>query len=276
MSGSLQYSYRQGNRSEYLALYILSALGVVVPVPRQEDIGVDFHCTLASREGKSLKFHSPFIVQVKSASHKNVHVGGIDKKGHWRQKAIEWLYGQELPLLIGIADKRKHTLALYSTSNMWESFYTAGRPGQVSLLPDKTDENNIVPRPTSRQPSAEWPQGSGDGKIWDIPLGPPIVRVSIDDLEDSEKIAKYISILLERIYLEQQNITYRRLGVHYSKWVAQYTTNEEGFGILGNFYAWNYGYGANTPGKIQALTPIVISLANNFKAQNRTEELMKL
>ena len=277
MAGSLWFSFRQGNRSEYLALYILSALGVVVPVPRQEDVGTDFHCTLASREGKSLKFHAPFLVQVKSRSRKKVVFGGIDKKRRWKQKEIEWLFGQELPLLIGIADKNKLTLALYSTSNIWAAYYTAGNPGQVVLLPDRIDKDNMVPMPTSSPPSGEWPLGSGDGRIWNIPLGPPSILVSVDDLEESEKIAVYRGILLETLFLDQQNITYRRLGVHYSNWLLQHTTNEYSPGlVVGRFYAWNNGPGANTPGQIQALTPIVISLANNYKAQNRIDELMKL
>jgi hypothetical protein len=271
------YSFRQGDRSEYLAQYILSALGVVVPVPRQEDIGADFHCTLANREGKRLTFHAPFLVQVKSRSRKKVSFGGIDQKGNWKQKQIEWLFSQELPLLIGIADKQKLTLALYSTSNIWAACYLAGRCGKAVLLPDKIDSDNRVPMPTKRLPSEKWPHGAGDGHIWDVPLGPPIVHISIDDLEDKEKIDTYRGILLQTLYREQENITYRRLGVHYSTWPHQYTTNEYASHIiLGFSYAWNNGPGANTPGQIQALTPIVIALANNYKAQNRIDELAKL
>ena len=199
---------------------------MVVPVPRQEDLGADFHCTLASREGKSLRLHAPFLVQVKSRSRKKVVFGGIDRKGHWKQKEIEWLFSQELPLLIGIADKQKLTLALYSMSNIWAAYYFADRCGQVVLLPDKTDSDNKVPMPTNRLPSGEWPQGAGDGRIWDVPLGLPIVHVSIDDLEDKEKVDAYRGILLQTLYLEQENITYRRLGVHYSRWPHQCTTNE--------------------------------------------------
>ncbi len=117
---------------------------------------------------------------------------------------------------------------------------------------------------------------AGDGRIWDVPLGPPIVHVSINDLEDKEKIDVYRGILLHMLYVEQENITYRRLGVHYSRWPHQYTTNEYPPQIiLGFSYAWNTGPGANTPGQIQALTPIVIALSHNYKAQNRIDELKK-
>jgi hypothetical protein len=39
MPGRKLTSFRQGNRGEYLAQYILSALGVVVKAPMEEDKG---------------------------------------------------------------------------------------------------------------------------------------------------------------------------------------------------------------------------------------------
>jgi hypothetical protein len=44
MSGVRLYNRLQGDRSEYLAVYILSALGLVTQAPRQEDIGFDLVC----------------------------------------------------------------------------------------------------------------------------------------------------------------------------------------------------------------------------------------
>jgi hypothetical protein len=47
MPGSIWFPFRRGDRSEYHALHILSALGIAFYVPRTEDIGVDFYCSLA-------------------------------------------------------------------------------------------------------------------------------------------------------------------------------------------------------------------------------------
>lgn len=41
MPGTLLDSFYQGNRIEYLAHYVLFALGVAVKVPHEEDIGAD-------------------------------------------------------------------------------------------------------------------------------------------------------------------------------------------------------------------------------------------
>src|SRR5882672_5134928 len=49
MSGVRLYNRRQCETSEYLADHILSALGLVTQVPRQEDIGFDLVCNLAEQ-----------------------------------------------------------------------------------------------------------------------------------------------------------------------------------------------------------------------------------
>ena len=106
MPGVMWASFREGDRSEYLSLYLLSSMGVAVSVPRQEDIGADFHCVLARIDGKRLTFKEPFLVQIKSSSAKSdIRYGGPDDKGRWKREEVDWLFSQELPLLIGIADK---------------------------------------------------------------------------------------------------------------------------------------------------------------------------
>lgn len=63
MPGALAYAYHESNRGEYLAQYFLSVIGVSAPVIRQEDIGVDFFCSLAKEENKKLTFHCPRSLQ---------------------------------------------------------------------------------------------------------------------------------------------------------------------------------------------------------------------
>ena len=90
-------SFRQGDRSEYLALYFLSALGVAVHVPRPEDIGADFQCVLANRDGDVLTFKAPFLVQTKSsAPNLKISYGRYDnEKQLWPVHEINWLWSQE-------------------------------------------------------------------------------------------------------------------------------------------------------------------------------------
>lgn len=278
MPGMLLDSFYQGNRSEYLAHYILSALGVAVKVPHEEDIGVDFNCTLARKEGRRLIFGPSFLVQVKSIADKNELIyGGPDKKtGVWRKTELDWLFTQDLPLLIGLADKSRQELSLYITCNMWHAYYMKGDIGQVTLLPApaSSTENPISQATLTNMP--EWTgKGIGSGERYDIPLGPPILTISLDDTENPDKVVHYRQALDHALHWEQQNITYRRLRVHYSISPTFIKTNEPLTAYVA-FFAANPVPGANTTEQLQSVAPILTALAFNFKLQSAQDSLEKM
>lgn len=274
MPGSIWFPFRQGDRSEYLALYMLSALGICIYVPRTEDIGADFYCSLAKRDGNRMTFHLPYIVQVKSFSVKRISFGGPNKDGQWNKDEIEWLFSQELPLLIAMVDKASSRLDLYSTSGMWAARYAGQNFGQIDLLPGEPGELHGGPLPDYSRVRT-WPDGIGDGRRCDLPLGPPVLSMSIDDVEDDKKLKTYREILSTTLSIEQDNITYRRLQVHFFKCLHRYTTNAPVKGTI--FYCVsNPVPGTNTQAQLESLKPIIATLAYNYKIQNQIPNLMSL
>lgn len=269
MPGSLWAPFREGNRSEYLAQYFLSALGVSVSVPRPEDIGIDFYCALAQEFGQRLTFHSPFAVQVGSYGTKDFSYGGFTEKGAWRSEQLEWLFSQELPLFVATVDKDKLAFRLYSTSPIWLTRYTYGTVSEVHLIPDATHD----PIKECREEVAHYKDKGGDGCRYNIPLGPPIVTLSIDQLK-TDIVEKARIALAKAARVEMLNITYRRLNVHFSQWTLDILTNDDSSVYkIGQFYAWNTEPGRNTPEQLRALLPIVVALAHNLKSQKRFDEL---
>ena len=65
MPGSIAENFHEGSRSEYYAGLVLAAVGTASPVPRQEDTGVDYYCTLIEHEGQRWLVTDLFTVQVK-------------------------------------------------------------------------------------------------------------------------------------------------------------------------------------------------------------------
>lgn len=280
MPGVKWFTFRQGNRSEYLAQYVLSALGIVVKVPMEEDVGADFHCSLAKFNGHLMTFYSPFLVQIKSISEKEIVYGGVDSKHKWKKEEIDWLFTQELPLLIGLVDKNELSLKLYSTSNMWAAWYFSGNIAQVTLCPDvpcnKEDQVMSPTKENNAEEVSEWVSiNIGDGKKWTVPLGPALVSISFDDLENQEKMESFRQILSSALQLEQENITYRRLKVHISKWPLIIETNK-GITAQGIFVAANPVPGANTEEQLKSLFPILVTLAFNYKIQKKEYDLEKI
>jgi hypothetical protein len=134
MSGIRYYNFREGDRSEYLANYLLSGIGLVIPFPRQEDIGIDFYCSLADQERGSLTFGFPYLVQVKSSSETELSFGSV-KEGKWRHEDIQWLFRQELPLFIGFVDKSAPRLDLFNTSAFWFTVMAHPNCSQIVFKP---------------------------------------------------------------------------------------------------------------------------------------------
>ena len=278
MPGMLLDSFRGGSRSEYLAQFLLSTLGVSVQVPRQEDIGADFYCSLARLDGMKLTFEASYIVQLKSTPISGVSYGGPDVKGVRRSEEVRWLFSQEFPMLLGFVDKKALCIHLYTTSNMWLAFYLSGGPGEVVLEPAKPDVRIYDVQYPSKEDVTEWPQGIGDGLRWRVPLGPPILSFTADEAEDKSKVAYARERLLPFLQAEQANIGYRRLKIHYSRTPYIVEASEEGLQTVGYYVAFvgNKTPGANVDDQLLSIAPALGTLAFNLKEQGRFDDLRRL
>jgi hypothetical protein len=224
MSGIRLYSFREGDRSEYLANFLLSGLGLVTPVPRQEDIGFDFYCQLADQEKGALSFGFPFIMQIKSLSSPNIIYGSLDHVS-WNNQNIDWLNKLDLPLFIGIVNKQEFRLDIYSTSIFKHTQITSHMPSVIEFRPRTTNNESEVHYPTS-EPLPNWPeQGKGDGRRYTVDLGNPIVTISNDDISNPLVLRDRKFLLRNVIEKEQQNIVFRKLYIPYFQWAKKIITN---------------------------------------------------
>ncbi len=81
-------SYRLGDRSELLVQHLLSGVAFTTPVPRQEDIGVDFLCSLITGldDAGLLRAGPFFTVQAKS---------NVEAVVYHDPHQLEWIKHQE-------------------------------------------------------------------------------------------------------------------------------------------------------------------------------------
>ena len=266
MPATLAYGFHESNRGEYLAQFFLCALGVSAPVIRQEDIGVDFFCSIAKEENKKLTFHSPFMVQQGAEGSKEFIYGGYSKqdtnKEKWRKEGIEWLFSQELPLFVCVTNRKEGRVRLYSTSAMWLARYAFGDMNEVELCPDLTHD----PIKECRGDKIGI-DGHGDGYSYRVPLGNPIVELDILNFDDGQR-AKAIESLTLAVDLEQKNITFRRLGVHVASWFTDVRPNDpESLRQIGRSVSWDGGDSKNVPTQVASLQDIAVTLALNLQAR---------
>jgi hypothetical protein len=211
MPGARLRSFRLGDRSELLVQHLLAGLAFTTPVPRQEDIGVDFLCSLIAQTNDSglLRAGPFFTVQAKSK--------GTDKITYELPHQLDWISQQENPMLICIADRDTTSMDIYSTWNLLCGVL-AGHPvtrtaTRIVLRPDQTNE--------------KWPHISDlqDG-TQEILLGKPIAHVTHDDIVDEERTKQIGAVLGAWIVFDRLNIVNSRAGLHWVVAPRFYETNK--------------------------------------------------
>jgi hypothetical protein len=259
---------RKGDRAEYLAQYILSGFSLCVPVPRQEDGGIDFHCSLLRREGEFLRPSLAYNVQVKNTA-KPIVIGGVTDGGAWRQHEIERFCKQEVPPLIGIVDDKEQRLDLFSTAvrffvGRWkdkiiprELWLMPYKPGADEQLTDgELEELDDIPN----MPRHRWKLG----------LGQPIVTIPVADSDDPAR-REIIKGLLEP-YLRQdaRNIVIAEIGLGYFEW-PWFLKPNEGLNVVG------MGMTSGFPVSEQQLDTtirVIASLLGDYRTGKQRERIM--
>jgi len=282
MPGTRPAGFHEGDRAEYLTTFVLSSIAAVIPVPRQEDYGIDHLCALTQRAEQSLYVKKAFGVQVKAASVRKLCYGGFGKKGNkkgkWRSWEVEWLYKQDYPMFIASVDNKTWQLKLYSTIRMWWVRWMRGRPCQVNLIPDQESFSGPPEdEPYSYQELDVSDDGYGDGREWEVPLGRPVIDVKVSDLESKEVRDQLYQCLDRWISLDRRNITHHQLGIPCSFQFAHWEPNEipEDSNIRPIPFS-NPVEDQNIKKILSAITPGIMGLMYNFRRQNQHDHIGKV
>jgi hypothetical protein len=268
------WSFRQGDRSEYLALYMLSALGLAVPVPRQEDVGIDFHCNLARHQGNIITFFAPYNVQVKSQSDDMISYGGSNDKGIWKGHQIEWILTQEVPFFIAVVDKSQGRMELFTTATRWFAVHHWQRPYELAFRPYYPEGEGHL-GDGEKIPLEVKPPDRVEAIRWVLPLGQPVISMNMDEAENSDHMHKARAHLANFIYLDQCNAVASRNGLQQVNWPVIIKTNEL-VPQCGVWLSWAPAPTMLTHLQLRAMTPLVASLLLAYEHAGDDESIAKL
>lgn len=239
MPGARYRPYRLGDRAELLVEQLLSAFAFTTRVPRQEDIGFDFFCSLITngKEEQLLKAGPFFTVQAKSSTDPVVY-----EKDH----EIAWITSQENPLLLCVADRSALAMNVYSTWNvMCGPLYR--KPSSITLLPSVGRDS---------WPGVDYKE---DGSQH-IRLGVPIVRVTDADIFDDSRVDQITTVIRDWVALDRTNIVNRQAGMFWVTGPLSYETGRSPYasGQLGTSIYW---HPANVPQCVRNLSRAITALA---------------
>jgi hypothetical protein len=199
--GSLAANFHEGTRSEYLAQYIFSSFGTSIPVPHQEDSGIDLYCTLLHRVGQRAWPTHYFAVQVKST----------DEPWHFTTaESVRWFVQFPLPLFFCIVTKKEARLRLYHTS---PRFYAWSSPSEINSCV-------LVPGDGNSGRSTQWEAGNS------FALSAPILSFTVSEALDDGFQQLVRSVLEYWIAIDQCNLHQVRTGLRQFIMPANYVTNQ--------------------------------------------------
>lgn len=200
MPGALARNFRSANRSEVLAHFLLSTWGTVTSVAPVDDYGIDLYCTLTENAGLRSIVTDYYSVQVKSSDAPWV----FDSPD-----AIKWLFDYSTPLFLACVDHTKTVLSIYQTMPRFLASYWD--PGaRLVLEPSNDDEGKC----------AQWSGGDH------FSLSAPIIRVSLAELSDSDRLESLRKTFQHWVRLENYNCDLRRVGVLRFRMPDKYRTND--------------------------------------------------
>lgn len=216
MPGARARGFRFGDTAELLAEFILGSMAFTTAVPRQEDVGHDFHCVLIERAGNLLKAGPFFTVQVKS---------NRDNLVYEREHEVAWIKNQENPFFVGVSSRENLTLEIYSTWNMLNGFLHKAADRIILVPGGPEDEYQEI-------------QTREDGSEQIIPLGRPILRMSAHDAMNEERAQSFGGVLREWVEMDRENIANRQAGMYWVVGPIQHETNS----LLADCTAWSTAF----------------------------------
>ncbi len=200
MVGAVARNPHSGSRSEILADYLFSGWGTVTPVRRQDDYGVDLHCTLTKPVGQRAVVTDYYSVQVKSNDDPWVFETADE---------IKWLLEYPTPLFLACVNKGGGLLSVYHTMPRFlAGFWPA--PLRLELTPTLLDDGECT----------QWTDGQK------FSLSAPILRVALADLLDEAKLLALREVLQYWVTVDSYNCDLRRMGLLRFRMPDRYKVNE--------------------------------------------------
>jgi len=201
--GSNAPHFHEGSRSEYYAQLALSSLGTSVPVPRQEDIGLDLYCTLTEGDSQRAWAHAYYVVQVKSEEEAWVFE---------HERSVKALVQVPLPLFLCVVKKKEQRLRIYHTSPRFYVWTFPPYPTPLRLLPGEPGAGVCT----------QW-QWDNKGTF---DLSAPILEFGVQEIEEERFRKSAAGILKYWINVDEDNLQLIRHGLRSFIMPDRYITNE--------------------------------------------------
>lgn len=266
MAGQRHIIDRIGAQYENAVHSLLTEFASLVPVPRQDDFGIEFYCHLRSSTGAQTETVADLsALQVKGGDASLVY-GGADSKGDWKKHEIAWLMSLSAPLYLVRVPRDRRTADVFSLAPLWHRFMSQSVfPFEIACVtqPPSSTSDWQLPEPTYTTGPDR-----GDGRRWIVNLGPPIVRVSVDDPDDASYRERVIGVFRAWIANDRQNLMRFVQGIPVFSGFHGWQTNSLDGVRRVIAQHWSATPGANIQSLCQTAEPLLVNLGIHLHWQD--------
>jgi hypothetical protein len=180
-----------------------------------------------------------------------------------------------------VTDIKQLELKLYNLSRIWWVRWTQHQPSEIVLVPDTYPSNILGVDPCPKEPLKNFApdKRQGDGYSYQVPLGEPIVRMSLKEEQTEDQRNRIRNCLDKWLAFEFQNIFHFQTKIPYSEDILKFKTNEppDTPGSVSTMRHYvSHEVGSNITPILLSITPAIASLIRNLYAQNQLQEVAEV
>jgi hypothetical protein len=201
MSGRRHEMDSIGESYEVFAESVLSRIASLTRIGTKQDFGTDTYCLPRISEGTRMEAVTELcLLQIKGGS-SPLDYGGI-KKQKWQSHEFEWLKNLWAPLYLATVDLEYRKVNLFSLWPIWWVMWKSDAPFKiVCSWRESVRATYDYSEPTKKKSKAGL--SYGDGYVWKIDLGCPILQLSHKNLNDKGFRNRVVKIFRQWIRVDR-------------------------------------------------------------------------
>ena len=258
-----------GESYEVFAESVLSRIATLTRIGTKQDFGTDTYCQPRVRASARMETVTELcLLQVKGGSSPLVY-GGVDGDGHWKGYQFEWLKNLWAPFYLARVDAQYQRVELFSLWPIWWVMWQCGTPFKIIFsLREAAESAYTFSQPTSESVTAG--AGMGDGHTWTVDLGPPLLQLTHQNLNDDRFRNQAVDIFRYWIQVDRQTVARFHARVPFVEASYAWATNQMP-GAHQGLLVWDPRPSMNIESLARALVPSLLGLGVHLQWQGNSD-----
>lgn len=257
-----------GESYEVFAESVLSRIAALTRVGTKTDFGTDTYCQPRIGAGSRMESVTELcLLQVKGGGSRLVY-GGFEK-GVWKGHEIDWLKSVWAPLYLATVDAEYQRVDLFSLWPIWWVMWQCDTPFKlVCSWREPAESAYEYSHPVKK--AADAGSTHGDGHTWEVELGPPLLSLTHQNLNDDRYRNHVVEILRYWISVDRQTVARFHARVPLIEANYSWTTNQMP-NARQELLMMNATPGMNIHSLAKALVPPLVALGAHLQHQGNCE-----